>query len=543
MDLSNLSEADLISLYQKMKGAAESPKEPALGGHIKAAAQGLGEGGVGLLGLPGDVANLASMGIAKATKYVGSKLGFEAPDYDPARDKILPGSADIMKAAVGEDAVPYQPKTTGEKYTRTIASFAPGGAMGRGGALARVGGQILAPGAASEAAGQATEGTAAEPYARIGAALAAPAGVGAVRRTITPFPASPERQAMVQALRNEGVDSITAGQQTGRMPLRWAEGAAADTPFASGRAEEIRDTASRQFTAAALRRTGTQADSATPQVINQAFDRIGQQFDDLAGRNNLQYDRQLVQDLTDTAGNYVNMVPQAAPVVENTVRHVFQRLQANNGTIQGAEYQALSSRLARDARNTKDPELRTALMGIRESLDDAMERTLQASNPADLGAWREARNQYRNLLVIEKAATGAGERAALGEITPSQLRNATVNQSRRNYARGEGDFAELARAGEAILKPLPSSGTAQRAFFMGLPAMMGIGGSAAGGPLAGAASAAGTVAAGGAMSRALLSNPVQGYLANQALPPPGPARDRLIDAMLRASPAWRDRPQ
>lgn len=75
---------------------------------------------------------------------------------------------------------------------------------------------------------------------------------------------------------------------------------------------------------------------------------------------------------------------------------------------------------------------------MRESLDDAMQRSIAQNNPRDLGGWQQARRQYRNMLVVEKAATGAGENAALGLISPSQLRNATVQQGRRAFARGLG---------------------------------------------------------------------------------------------------------
>jgi hypothetical protein len=105
-----------------------------------------------------------------------------------------------------------------------------------------------------------------------------------------------------------------------------------------------------------------------------------------------------------------------------------------------------------------------------------MERSIATHNPADAGAWREARNEYRNLLVLEKASTAAGSNAAEGIISPSSLRNATINtQGRRNYARGNGDFADLARAGEAIMKPLPNSGTAPRQYMQHLITALGSG--------------------------------------------------------------------
>jgi hypothetical protein len=131
-------------------------------------------------------------------------------------------------------------------------------------------------------------------------------------------------------------------------------------------------------------------------------------------------------------------------------------------------------------------------------------------------------------LTIEKAATGAGENAALGLISPSALRNATINtQGRRNYARGSGDFAELARAGEALLKPLPNSGTAGRLRAQNMGAMMPtLLGAGAGGAY-GASSGDGFIntllgmAAGAAAPRMLgsvmMSGPGQRYLTNQAL--------------------------
>lgn len=161
-------------------------------------------------------------------------------------------------------------------------------------------------------------------------------------------------------------------------------------------------------------------------------------------------------------------------------------------------------------------------MDLSTSLDDAFERTLQRNgNTADLDALRQARNQYRNLLVIEKAATGAGSATAEGLLSPSQLKGAVVQQNRRAYARGQGDFADLARAGEAVMRPLPNSGTAPRQHFQNLVTALGSGiggvlGGAAGGPAGGLA---GVLAGAGAPSAAaygLMSRPVQAYLGNQA---------------------------
>ena len=62
-----------------------------------------------------------------------------------------------------------------------------------------------------------------------------------------------------------------------------------------------------------------------------------------------------------------------------------------------------------------DFQVKKFLGSVQDSLDGLMERSIQANNPADLGAFKEVRNQYRNFLVLQKAATGASEAARAGQ--------------------------------------------------------------------------------------------------------------------------------
>jgi hypothetical protein len=238
----------------------------------------------------------------------------------------------------------------------------------------------------------------------------------------------------------------------------------------------------------------------------------------------------MMSDLTAVVSDYNGVVAptQRAPIIQNIVDDLNKTFSLNgpNGTnaLQGVSYQSLRSSLDRAARATNDPQLAQTLRGLKDALDETMERSIARSNPRDLGAWREARRQDRNMLVIEKAATGAGENAALGLISPSHLRNAAVGQGRRGYARGKGEFSELARAGEALMKPLPNSGapgrTAVRALGTGIQAVIGsgVGGTVGGlpGALAGAAASSLLPNIAGAL---LMSKPGQAYLANRVVSP------------------------
>jgi hypothetical protein len=194
----------------------------------------------------------------------------------------------------------------------------------------------------------------------------------------------------------------------------------------------------------------------------------------------------------------------------------------NAGGMAGEHYQPMRSMLSADSKSVaqSDPYLSRALAGIRNSLDDAMERSIAQNNPQDMGAWQTARREYAAQKLIEKAASRAGEATLEGQITAPNLRNA-IPKAGGNYARGEGQFDELARAGATVMTPLPNSGTAQRmnAFHLLNATLLGIPQAAAG--------------------RAIMSPPVQRILANQlmtgALPNSPEARRLLMVELLQKS--------
>jgi hypothetical protein len=420
---------------------------------------------------------------------------------------FAPSASEIQQttdAAVGK---PYEPQTTAGEYARTVGEFAPAAAVGPGSLGRRAAVQAILPALGSETAGQATEGTKLEPYARVAGALAGGL-LPAAKRLVTPLPISPERSAMTSALAREGIE-LTAGQKTGSERLRYME-----SELGGAAGQRMMERQGEQFTRATLKRAGIDADRALPEVIDGAFKRIGDQFDSMAAKTKIPLDAQLQDDMLKVVTDYQGAVGTPAPALERLMNRTAE-LAGKNGVLEGEAYQNLRSEMGSLSSKADGP-TKQALRELQDTLDDAVERNMPQQF---MDAWREARGQYRNMLVIEKAATGAGEAAAQGLISPSQLRNATVQQSRRGYARGQGDFAELARSGEAVLKPLPQSGTAPRtaarAAFGSLPTVAGaLAGNSlmpgTGALLGGAAGAAAPFLIG----RALLG-PARGYLGNQ----------------------------
>lgn len=511
----NMPQGDTFA--QRFDAAPKPPQESTLSDVAKSAGGGLASGVAGLIGLPNTLGNLVDMGVRGAHKLV---TGNELPKSEAPVSALSPEAGTIIGGIEKVTGKLHEPQSRTGKYARTIGEFLPGALMGGGGLLGRIGGNVLAPAIGSETAGQLTEGTKGEGVARLAGALGGALAPSALSRAVTPLPTATARQSAVDTLRKEGVD-VTAGQSTGRKGLQYFE-----SEMGGRKAADLMERQGEQFTAAALKRAGVNANRATPDVVDDAFKQIGQQFDDLAARNWLEYDKPLSQNLLRVQREYSSLVPesQRAPIVAELLDDVHRS--AQRGVMTGEAYSTLRSRVDRLARSTKaDPQLNDALTGIRNALDDAAERTIAVRNPSDLGAWRDVRRQYRNMLVLEKAATGAGENAAQGLISPSALRNAVVNQGRRSYARGKGDFADLARAGEAVLKPLPQSGTAPRLRAQGL--MQGVGaagGASAGGQQGGVEGALLGALLGAAVpfaaGRVGLSKPVQGYLKNQKLAKP-----------------------
>lgn len=481
---------------------------------IKSAGIGLAQGAIGLGTLPGNIEGLGRAGINYAADLLGS-----GPVVDA--DTALINYNDLKERIESRTGEFYKPQTTAGEYARTIGEFAPA-AIGGGASLGAKAAQVIAPALASETAGQLTEGTAAEPWARVAGALAGTRLPNVGARVVTPAPVDPQRAAAVQALQRQGVTELTAGQKTGAVPVRWAEAATASVPGGGGKAAAMQQKAAEQFTRSALSKAGINATRADPDTLARAFDNIGNEFRTFGQGVNVQGSKTFGLRLQQIADNYAKVTPESmrVPLVQQVAQEVAQRAMTPGG-IPGREYAGIRSALRRAQRGLRqDPQSSDAVGRLVEALDAQMVRSApKGQGPKMAQQLKDLNTRYKNMLAIEDAALGSGEQAAVGLLSPAQLKNAVKKQNKRDYTRGRGDLAELARAGEAVLKPLPSSGTSERLLAQSALTAPAI---AAGGVMSGGMGVlAGSVApwaSQAVMSRVLMSKPVQRYLANQKLP-------------------------
>lgn len=229
---------------------------------------GLDKGVAGLAGLPADAVGwgLSGRDLAQAW-YQGRPFG-EVKAENEADAWIPRETLKNWGSEAAHDASPlkHKPQTTTGKYVHSAAEFVPSALIP--GASAR---NALAlgviPGLASEAAGQATEGTAAEPWARAGAALAA-GGAGAWFNAPSSAGASVSRatrganqshvdqaEALFQAAqdigipitRAEAIQHVTGGATNMGNLQRVIEGSGEMRPFFARRQGQVDRAARQQF--------------------------------------------------------------------------------------------------------------------------------------------------------------------------------------------------------------------------------------------------------------------------------------------------------
>lgn len=208
---------DFNSVFASLKGTSAKP-EPRSDISGQFATGALYDFPTGLVGLPGDIGRLTQTPSSGPIPSVSDVLA------------KLPSTQDVRQFTsemTGFTPRPYEELTTGEKYARTIGSFAPAALTSpqatiarnvpsalRGAAnLSRRAANVVIPGAVSEAAGQSFEGEVLEPYARVAGALVGgrvasgrPSPQGAAKGAGVPLESLKQQTDMAYgALRNAGI--------------------------------------------------------------------------------------------------------------------------------------------------------------------------------------------------------------------------------------------------------------------------------------------------------------------------------------------------
>jgi hypothetical protein len=519
-------------------------------------------GAAGAMSSVADMGGLASEGARGlqnlATAATSKLTGMEPPQRRVPTSPfgMMPG-ASFWKQAMSQmtgGASDYQAKTVPGQYAQTVGRYAAPAATAPGNTISNLLRYGLAPGMAEEAAGQATKdvtwmGLPVEPAARLAAGVGATMAPVAASKLWTPNPADPKLAQHVKTLRAAGVDTMTAGQATGKRSLMAKEAAALDDVRAT-QLDQLR-----QFTGAVMGKvqgkpggyTGMTGEAV--EAINGQFSRA---FEAFAKGMKVPLDGTLRRNLLKAVGNAERSIPQGAPLPALLDSIKTMSMRPNTGMevspyraprmppasksqpfgtaspsyMKGETLRKLYSELGTWMRSNDVGKVQTA-KDARKAIEDALDRAAQATgNNQMISQYRDLRSRYELWDAVKSAAARKqGDITTYDVLTPAALRSEIGKKGRDRFLMGDVLGADLAESGAAVLTQLPSSGTSERLRGALQPAPlvaagMGLTGSLATGqdPATTAGVVTGALAAGAipaAVQAGRMHPLVQRYLGNQ----------------------------
>lgn len=384
--------------------------------------------------------------------------------------------------SISQEAAPL---ATGVGEVLPAAAIPAGGAASALGAAARMAGSgavipALQYGSAEERASGAAAGAAGNVLGGVVIPSAGRAAVGATKSALKGLAGNitPEALALADKARAMGIP-VNAAQLGDSKFLKTLSSVIEQTPLTGG-SKAVADQRGK-FTQAISRTFGEDTDKITPEVYGAAKKRLGQQFDDIAARNTVNVDANLMNKLNQIQADASQMADDGTiRAVNSAIRRISDQSVAVPGisggslrVLPGETYSSIDSMLGNTIKNggEKGAYLKDVQKAVREAMDASVSQ-------ADSQAWKQAKGEYRNLKAVRDAVARDG---ADGTIPPNMLMNAVNNSQagKEGMAMGvRGELGDLARIGKQFVRdPVPNSGTPQRLLAMGL---IGGGGAAAG---------------------------------------------------------------
>tara|TARA_R110000751_G_scaffold90881_1_gene178196 strand:- start:54 stop:1736 length:1683 start_codon:yes stop_codon:yes gene_type:complete len=443
-------DADRDRLIQMYKDGVAENTPSTTEDVTKATGAGALTGAASAYDLLGQGATLVQEGPAMLSRMLFGDMGAEKPPAMDLSPQILPA---VSKATGG--FTEYEPQTTAGEYGRTIGEFAGGAAaIPIGGPLRSVAASLL-PAAASETAGQLTEGSDYEGAARLAGALGTPFATSALRQGTQRAILGPEaritqpgtaRDAAVKTL--EGADvSMTTGLKTGSPRLMALEGSM-----------EVPLETKRTLTTATMKTMGSDSTLATDEAmlevktrLGKVFDRADNVVDDVPDMETAVKANRIIEEHMGTSAT--GDIPPFLIDIGDEILNAAGKTKS----ISNKKLQNMRSRLRQVMNGTNDPLVYESAFKMNGVVDDFMIESVRRTQPKLVPELMEARDQYRNYLTTMRALKTRGSDSAGGYISPAMLSGALRNREGDRYILGTGsELAKLGRAAEEVVSSMPA---------------------------------------------------------------------------------------
>jgi len=286
------------------------------------------------------------------------------------------------------------------------------------------------------------------------------AGFNALGRVAQPIVKNLSKTAEkgVQILKDAGVP-LDLAQETGSKVMGWAKRLTSDNPFTGGGSHAFEEAQNNAYTKAISKTMGEDAERITPEVLQNAKTRLGDNYDALFDRNGVRITRNFQKELTELKDASERVMPEGQKGITNIVNDILDKSKVNMGHLEGKQYQAIKQQLA--AIEAQGGTAGHYAGELREKLFEGLSNTIQKlGNPKDLELLKLTNRQYGNMKKIEDVAIKSTE----GHVSPSLLFNSLTTKSKRNaFYQDDPVLANLASAGKSVLpEKMPNSGTAAR---------------------------------------------------------------------------------
>jgi hypothetical protein len=359
------------------------------------------------------------------------------------------------------------PVGTGEDRGLNTALGFGGGAAGKvigdkiGAAASRA--LTRAPNTASASVGPSASGASASAQGSVN--LAARGG-GAGFGSLGPDPSAGISHAQRSAL--AGGQSVgmkaTPGQATGSKVLQQLEAKLESQPMTSGPFFKIKDNNQKALNGEWAKMIGEKSDEVSTAVLQKADDRIGNVFESVRDDRVRTIDPAgFVQKMRDVSDEFEAIGPQVwgNPLVKRFVT------MAEKGSATGKDLGSLTSKFGREATKqmtsqSGDRDLGRALFQVKDYVDDLVAQGLKGE---ELGAYNEARKQYRNLMLLTQRVNVTNPNT--GNVSALNLANVLMQKDKRGFTLGENqsDAYKAVRFAQAFKPLVGDSGTATRSMI------------------------------------------------------------------------------
>jgi hypothetical protein len=376
---------------------AQAPTS-ALSDAAKATLPALERTGMAVATLPNTAGKLAAQGINAAGDYAFPDWKSSPPGKVMSAAENYFGNKDYTAAQkkVEDAAGPlYTAQTPGGKIWEGAVGAAPMGAIGEGAMIPNMV-RALASGGASEAAGQATQGTSWELPARLAAGVATYGATGALQPArIT---ANTPRAAAAQTLENAGVP-VSGADITGSRLMSTLEG---QPP--AGQTNAVSNAMKQQ---GGIVRPPGNTDQFSRLVEQRGRD-LGTEADRLGAATSVPATPQLRQQLANSVAQHVGNYGGTSlerPEVSQALQD-YDQLTTGGAPLTGTAYQGLT----RQWNASGVPELRT--------MATTLDRAMDTAHP---GVWDQWRQNYADYSGLKAASDALGGEATTKPLSPDQV--------------------------------------------------------------------------------------------------------------------------